>query len=127
MKIVENRFEKYTDATTFSKLVIDYTVPKFLDKIHANYASNIAVGALDKKVTFEELDKDIKKTCTVLKNNNISVKSNVGVICGNNYDFVKTSLGVMAYGACATLLPFQLDDQTIFGCCMRDCKLHFIF
>lgn len=119
MKIVENRFEKYTDATTFSKLVIDYTVPKFLDKIHENYASNIAVGALDKKVTFEELDKDIKKTCTVLKNNNISVKSNVGVICGNNYDFVKTSLGVMAYGACATLLPFQLDDQTIFGCCMK--------
>jgi long-chain acyl-CoA synthetase len=119
MKIVENRFEKYTDATTFSKLVIDYTVPKFLDKIHENYASSIAVGALDKKVTFEELDKDIKKTCTVLKNNNISVKSNVGVICGNNYDFVKTALGVMAYGACATLLPFQLDDQTIFGCCMK--------
>ena len=39
MKIVENRFEKYTDATTFSKLVIDYTVPKFLDKIHENYAN----------------------------------------------------------------------------------------
>lgn len=119
MKIVENRFEKYTDAATFSKLVIDYTVPKFLDKIHENYGSNIAVGALNKQVTFNELDKDIKKTCTVLKNNGVSVKSNVGVICGNNYDFVKTCLGVMAYGACATLLPFQLDDQTIFGCCMK--------
>ena len=119
MKIVENRFEKYTDAATFSKLVIDYTVPKFLDNIHENYGSNIAVGALNKQVTFNELDKDIKKTCTVLKNNGVAVKSNVGVICGNNYDFVKTSLGVMAYGACATLLPFQLDDQTIFGCCMK--------
>lgn len=119
MKIVENRFEKYTDAATFSKLVIDYTVPKFLDKIHENYGSNIAVGALNKQVTFNELDKDIKKTCTVLKNNGVAEKSNVGVICGNNYDFVKTSLGVMAYGACATLLPFQLDDQTIFGCCMK--------
>ena len=119
MKITENYFEKFTDKETFSKLVIDYTVPEFLDKIHNNYKEKIAIGASSKQVTFNELDEDIKKVCTVLNNNNIKEKTNVGVLCGNNYDFVKTSLGIMAYGACATLLPFQLDEQTIFGCCMK--------
>ena len=119
MLITKNYFEKYTDSKTFSKLTIDKTVPLFLDKINEQFKDKVAVGSALKNVTYNELIKDVKKTCGVLKNEQIPLKSNVGVICNNNYDFVKTSLGVMAYGSVATLLPVQLDEKTIFGCCMK--------
>ena len=119
MIITKNYFEKYTDSETFSKLKIDKTIPLFLDKIEEQYKDLVAVGSSLKNVTYKELISDVKKTNQVLSNEQILVKSNVGVICNNNYDFVKTALGVMAYGAVATLLPVQLDEKTIFGCCMK--------
>ena len=119
MIITKNYFEKYTDSETFNKLKIDKTIPLFLDKIEEQYKDLVAVGSSLKNVTYKELISDVKKTNQVLSNEQILVKSNVGVICNNNYDFVKTALGVMAYGAVATLLPVQLDEKTIFGCCMK--------
>ncbi len=119
MLITKNYFEKYTDSETFSKLTIKKTIPLFLDEIKKNYSEKIAVGSANKNITYKELISDIKKTNKVLLNEQIPFKSNVGVICNNNYDFVKTALGVMAYGACATLLPVQLDDKTIFGCSIK--------
>ena len=119
MIITKNYFEKYTDSETFSKLKIDKTIPLFLDKIEEQYKDLVAVGSSLKNVTYKELISDVKKTNQVLSNEQILVKSNVGAICNNNYDFVKTALGVMAYGAVATLLPVQLDEKTIFGCCMK--------
>ena len=119
MLITKNYFEKYTDSETFKKLTIDKTIPLFLDKIVKEYGEKIAVGSNTKNVTYNELLSDVKKVNTVLANNQIPLKSNVGVICNNNYDFVKTTLGIMAYGAVATLLPIQLDDKTIFGCSMK--------
>ena len=119
MLITKNYFEKYTDKETFSKLKIDKTIPLFLDKIEEQYQDLVAVGSSLKNVTYKELIIDVKKTNRVISNEQIPFKSNVGVICNNNYDFVKTALGVMAYGAVATLLPVQLDEKTIFGCCMK--------
>lgn len=119
MLITKNYFEKYTDQETFSKLKIEKTIPLFLDSICEKYQDLVAVGSKEKNVTYSDLLVDIKKTVTVLKDANIALKSNVGVISNNNYDFVKSALGTMAYGACATLLPFQLDEKMIFGCCMK--------
>lgn len=119
MLITKNYFEKYTDSETFSKLTIEKTIPLFLDRINKEYGDKVAVGSAVKNVTYNELISDVKKVVAVLKKEEIAIKSNVGVICNNNYDFVKSSLGAMAYGAVATLLPVQLDEKTIFGCCMK--------
>lgn len=119
MLITKNYFEKYTDSETFKKLTIDKTISLFLDKIVKEYGEKVAVGSNSKNITYNELLSDVKKVNTVLVNNQIPLKSNVGVICNNNYDFVKTTLGIMSYGAVATLLPIQLDDKTIFGCSMK--------
>lgn len=117
--LVNNVFEQYNNPEEFKKIKLYDTIPVFLDHIEKEYGSLVAVASATKQISYNELAKDIKKTITVLKNNDIKVKSNVGVICDNNYDFVKTSLGVMSYGAVATLLPVQLDEKTIFGCCMK--------
>lgn len=119
MLITKNYFEQYTDQETFSKLKIEKTIPLFLNHIYKEYKDLIAVGSASQNVTYAKLIVDVKKTITVLKNSEIQQKSNVGVICNNNYDFVKSALGAMAYGACATLLPVQLDEKMIFGCCMK--------
>lgn len=119
MKITENVFKKYTSPETFSRLVELSTIPDFLDKIEKDYGELIAVEEPNKLISYNDLTLDVKKICAVLEKNEILVKSNVGIICNNNYAFVKTSIGTMAYGAVATLLPVQLDDKTIFGCCMK--------
>lgn len=119
MKIVENVFKNYTTVETFNRLVEYNTIPEFLTKIKDQYQDNVAVGQTNKEITYNNLIIDTQKVCTVLKENNILTKQNVGVICNNNYDFVKSSLGIMAYGAVATLLPIQLDEKIIFGCCMK--------
>ena len=119
MLIDKNYFEQYTDSEVLNKLKLYDTIPSFLDYIEREYSDLEAVSSATKQVTYKELASDIRKTGMILKNNDIKVKTNVGVICDNNYDFVKTSLGIMAYGSIATLLPVQLDDKTIFGCCMK--------
>lgn len=119
MLIDKNYFEQYTNIEDLKRLKLYDTIPAFLDYIEKEYSSLVAVASNEKEVTYKELACDVKKTITVLKNNDIKVKTNVGVISDNNYDFVKTSLGVMAYGAVATLLPVQLDEKMIFGCCMK--------
>ena len=119
MLIDKNNFEQYTNIEDLKKLKLYETIPTFLDHIEEEYGDLVAVASSEKEITYKELASDVKKVGTVLKNNDIKVKTNVGVICDNNYDFVKASLGIMAYGAVATLLPVQLDDKTIFGCCMK--------
>lgn len=119
MLINKNYFEAYASKETFERLKLYDTVPSFLDYIEKEYRDLVAIASSDKLITYKELAIDIRKVATVLKNNDIKGKTNVGVICDNNYDFVKTSLGIMSYGAVATLLPVQLDDKTIYGCCLK--------
>ena len=114
-----NNFEKYTDKGVLEKAKLYETVPSFLDYIEKEYSDLDAVCSSNKNVTYKELSSDVKKVCKVLEENDIKVKTNVGIISDNNYNFVKASLGAMAYGGVATMLPVQLDEKTIFGCCMK--------
>lgn len=112
-------FEEYTSPENFKKLVAVENVPLFLDKINNEYANNIAVKTSETDITYNKLYKDVKSVCNVLKNNNIEKGNNVAVYSPNNYNFVKCALATMSYGSVATLLPFQLDEKSVYGCCMK--------
>lgn len=114
-----NVFEKYASPENFKKLVEVANVPLFLDKIKNEYPDNIAVKTDSNDISYENLYSDAKTICSVLENNEIEKGKNVAIFSPNNYNFVKSALGTMAYGSVATLLPFQLDEKTVYGCCLK--------
>ena len=115
----ENKNFKNYAPEVFDKIIAIDTVIDLLEKGKNEYNDKIAVKKDDEDITYNKLYQDVNNVCNVLKENNIESKTNVGVISFNNYNFVKASLGTMAYGAVATLLPFQLDEKSIYGCCMK--------
>lgn len=110
-------FRKYTNEEEFSKIVDVKTVPELLAHLKKNYLGLPAVGKIDGSVaSFDELLNDIAKVRGFLKKHNVKSRTNVGVLFTNSYEFTVMVLGIMSYGACAVLLPCQLDERSVFGC-----------
>ena len=115
----KNIFAKYCSEEDFKRLVSVDNIPLFLKKIEEEYAESVAVITEIENITYKDLCNDTKTVCNVLKSNGICANQNVGVFAPNNYNFCKSALGIMAYGAVATLLPVQLDEKTLYGCCLK--------
>ena len=110
-------FAKYSNPDFFEKIIKLETVNELLVHMKANYLNLNAIGKEDGSVaTYEELLKDINKVCYYLASNNVEPKKHIGVIATNSYSFAVASLGIMAYGCVAVLLPMQLDKMMVFGC-----------
>lgn len=114
-----NVFKDYCSEEDFAKLVPLANIVELLEKVENEYSEKVAVITNDGNVTYQQLCSDTKAVVAALKANEVIVKTNVGVIGPNNYNFTKAALGAMAYGCVATLLPVQLDEKTIYGCCMK--------
>lgn len=112
-------FSQYTDADTFSKLSKNTDVVSFLKKIEANYKDLFAVREDGIDITYEMLCNDVKSIIGKINTLGLDKKSNIGLIANNDYNFVKTSLAIMASGNVAVLLPNALDEKTIYGCCLK--------
>ena len=112
-----NDFAKYTSKEEFAKIVDLKTVPELLDHLKNNYLGLAAIGKRDDTTaTYDDLLNDINKVCAYLKEQGVKKGANIGILFDNSYEFAVFSLGVMAYGAVAVLLPMQLDEKIIFGC-----------
>lgn len=105
-------FKQFTDEKTFSKLVRIKTMPLFMEHIK-KYGDKIGVVD-EQEITYNQIYDDALALAFKLKENDINEKENVGVFAPNNYDFVKATLGTMAYGAVATLFPQQLNDTALY-------------
>ena len=109
-------FRKYALKEEFDKIVNLKTVPELLNYLK-NYLGLPAIGRNDGSVVkYDELLVDVNRVCAFLANKQVPKKTNVGVLFTNSYEFAVMSLGVMAYGCVAVLLPNHLDENIIFGC-----------
>ena len=107
---------KYTDVSDVAR-IIDYScISEMLEKRLKEYGENVAVIDNGEQYTYKDLDVQIGKVRAELLKQGIQPGDRVGVFYPNSVDFVIASLGVISSGAVAVLLPFQLDEQTIFGC-----------
>ena len=112
-------FAAYCSAEDFEKLVPMANAVELLEKVEKEYSDKVAVITNAGNVTYKQLCDDTKGVVAALNAYNVPTKTNVGIIGPNNYNFTKASLGAMAYGCVATLLPVQLDEKTIYGCCLK--------
>ena len=108
-------FKKYTSPDEWSRIKRYLTVSQMLKEVCDTYQNNVAVVD-GKNYTFKEIDKLVGAIRLHLKNNNIQKGQNVGVLFENSVEFIVSTLAIMSYGAVAVLLPYQLNEETLFGC-----------
>ena len=113
------KFKEFTIPQVYEKLEGIQTIPEFMYKITQEYHDLIMLKQDDVEIKYSQLMYDVMSQSLNLKENNIERRTNVGLYCNNDYNFIKASLGIMAYGSVATLLPPQLDDKTVYGCCLK--------
>ena len=66
-----------------------------------------------------ELEKDAAAFRTVLRKAGLKKGDKVALFLPNSYNFVKALIAVTTSGMTAAVLPAQLDDKSVFGCCMK--------
>ena len=111
---MSKKFEKYTDAQTFAKIVDYQNVTEMWTHSVKTYPDNVAIVD-GKSYTYAEMDEDVAAFRTVFQNHGVTPGSLVGILCPNSYGFVKAFLAASTFGLPAVLLPTHLDSMTVFG------------
>lgn len=108
-------FRKYTDPEIFDRIREFGTVSEMWENCLREYPDSAAVADAGETYTFAELERDAADFRTLLGKD----ARRVGILVSNSYAFVKAYLAVVTSGLTAMILPVQLDDKTVFGCCMK--------
>ena len=111
-------FEKYTDPETFEKIREYNTVSEMWENCLRQYPQAIAIEDAGEKYSYARLEKDAAEFRTLLARPEGETRR-VGLLISNSYAFVKAYLAVVTLGYTAMILPVQLDEMTVFGCCMK--------
>ena len=111
-------FAKYTDPDTFEKIQEFGTVSEMWENCLRQYPQAVAIEDAGEKYSYERLEKDAAAFRTLLARPEGETRR-VGILISNSYAFVKTYLAVVTLGYTAMILPAQLDEATVFGCCMK--------
>ncbi len=112
-------FRKYTTQETFDRICEYTTVTEMWCRVTEEFANNTAIVDGDRRVTFAELEADVAGFRTVLMNVTEGKKVRIGLYGPNSYDFVKAYLAITTIGCTAVILPPQLPDMAVLGCCLK--------
>ncbi len=112
---MNEKFKRYTDEITFSKIVDFPNVTSMWENSVSNYGNDVAIVDNGESYTYGTLDSDVAAFRTVLKNNGAVPGSLIGILCPNSYGFVKAFLAASTFGVPAVLMPVHLDEMTVFG------------
>lgn len=110
-------FKKYTDEETFSKIVNYDSVSQMWKHCVEAYADLKAVDFNGKEYTYAQLEEDAASFRANFRN--IEKGKRIALFSANSYDFVKVYLAIVTSGLSCVILPAQLDEMSVFGCCMK--------
>ena len=111
---MNEKFKKYTDEETFSKIVSFPSITAMWEDRAATYADRVAIVD-GEEYTYARLNADVAAFRTVLAQNGATPGSLIGILCPNSYGFVKAYLAATTFGVPAVLMPTHLDEMTVFG------------
>ena len=111
-------FRQFTDAETFAKIVDFDSISQMWQHSVKEYPNNVAIVD-GTEITYAELEKQVARLRGALVKNGVKAGDFIGLYAPNSLFFVQSYLAVTTLGACAVLLPPQLDEMTVFGCSMK--------
>ena len=111
---MNEKFAKYTDALTFSRIVDFENVAEMWQHSVKEYTDDVAIvdGA---EYTYGALDTAVSAFRSVYRKAGVTPGSLVAILCPNSVGFVKAFLAAATYALPAVLLPAHLDAMTVFG------------
>ncbi len=111
---MNEKFKKYTDEETFSKIVGFPSITAMWEDRAATYADHVAIVD-GEEYSYARLNGDVAAFRTVLKEKGATPGSLIGILCPNSYGFVKAYLAAVTFGVPAVLMPVHLDEMAVFG------------
>lgn len=108
-------FEQFTDPQTYAKIVDWRNVTEMWKNSVKLYGDHPAVEDGATALTYSELEARTARMRGALKAQGIEKGDRVGLFALNGCDFVSAYLAIVTAGACAALLPPQLDGMTVAG------------
>ena len=111
-------YRRYTGEETFKRIKHYDTLSQMWEERSKEYAELTAVMDNGSSYTYAQLADDVAKFRTVLKNSGARKGDTVALYIPNSYDFVKAFLAVVTSGCTAAVLPAQIDEKAVCGCCM---------
>ena len=112
-------FGEFTDLEEARQLKDFTNVGAMLKFGFDNYKDEVAIVDQNRNYTYNHLN--INTGYIRYKLNKMGVKfgDNVGIFFANSIEFVEAALAVMSLGCVAVVLPYHLDDKTIYGCSLK--------
>ena len=111
-------YRRYTGEETFKRIKHYDTLSQMWEERSKEYAELTAVMDNGSSYTYAQLTDDVAKYRTVLKNSGAKKGDTVALYIPNSYEFVKAFLAVVTSGCTAAVLPAQIDEKAVCGCCM---------
>ena len=110
----KKEFEKWTSKEVFEKIVEMKTINDFWDNSVKEYKDEIAIIYDGISHTYTQLDEEIKRFRTVIKNNVKDINDKyIGIKLDNSFNFAKAYLSVVTLGYVAVVLSPDLSDDEI--------------
>lgn len=119
IKTVSNPFARYASEETLAKIVDFKSVGEMWNHCVSTYAELLAVTDGENSYTYAGLEDAVSHVRATLSRNGVQKGDCVAVYMQNSCDFVAAYLGITTFGAVALLLPPQLNDMAVFGCCYK--------
>lgn len=112
---MKKTFEKYTDESTYKKIVDYKNVTDMWEHSLKEYSDTVAIVDGGEEYTYLALDGEVARMRSVYRKRGVTPGSLIAVIAPNSIGFVKAFLAAATYGLPAVLLPAHLDPETVFG------------
>ena len=112
-------FGEFTDLNDVKELKDFSNIGSMLKHCFEQYKDSVAI--VDKSVSYTYKNIETNTGYIRFKLNQLGIKpgDNVGVLFSNSVEFVEASLALMSYGCVAVVLPYHLDEKTIYGCSLK--------
>lgn len=112
-------FAGYTSEETFRNIIEFKTIGQMWNRCITEFGDREAICDDGKTYTFAQTQEAVAGFRTLIARAHPGKEKRVGIYAQNSFDFVKAFLAVTTLGYTAVILPPQLDEGTLFGCCMK--------
>ena len=111
-------FEKYTTGECFKSIINYGTVVRLWNHSVSSYGDNTAIVD-GRYYSYNEVESLAAAYRTVLLNAGLVKGDRIGICLANGIDFAKVVLAASTLGICSLLIPPQLPDAALAGCCLK--------
>ncbi len=111
-------FEKYTTPETMERIREVATVSRMWEHCLDAYSDNEAISDNGVSYTFAQIEARASRLRGLLLKEHDAAKR-IGLYMTNSVSFAEAFLAIVTAGFTAVILPPQLDDKAVFGCCMK--------